>query len=191
MWFSSFLPTAFAILFLATKDDNKKYEDKAGLTGGFAGFICILFALAQTVAVSTKGIDLLKVLILARMSLGVLATIGALSIAVAAGMKGAVFVLLYFSFALFSLPEAFMLHNFAQALAVQAGRVPGGGSSARDFPQNTGNSFPHSQGPAMGPPQSGGGMMYAPQSGGMQHYPQQPEFGMAPQSQGYYGGGYR
>ena len=55
MVFASFVPTSFAIIFLATKDMSKSYNDESGITGGFAGFVCILFALAHTVAVSTKG----------------------------------------------------------------------------------------------------------------------------------------
>merc|ERR1712226_593134 len=172
MVFASFVPTSFAIIFLATKDNNSTYEDTAGITGGFAGFMCILFALAHTVAVNTKGVDLLKVLILARMSLGVLATIGALSIAAAAGMKGASFVLLYFSFALFSLPEAFMLHSYANALGGQGGRAP---------PSNVPSSFPGSIGSGMNQPPMSGGMM---QPGMMQPGMMQPGMMQPPQSGG-------
>jgi len=116
MMAASFVPMGFAAIYLGTIEENDKYEDDEGYSGITAGVFCILFAMSHSVAIMSKSVDLCKVLILARASLGIVAIFVAGYLAVVVGEKALFFSLLYFLFALFSLPEAFLLISYAEAL---------------------------------------------------------------------------
>eukprot|EP00930_Biecheleria_cincta_P102404 TRINITY_DN9412_c0_g1_i4.p1 TRINITY_DN9412_c0_g1~~TRINITY_DN9412_c0_g1_i4.p1 ORF type:complete len:390 (-),score=86.14 TRINITY_DN9412_c0_g1_i4:70-1218(-) len=111
----SFVPTLFGIWFLQTTEDNDVYKDKHGTSGAVAGLICCAYGLCAGASVASRGAENgAKVLILARLSLGVLAVLVALALIVADAEKASTFIIMYLLFAVISLPEAGMLYLYVQ-----------------------------------------------------------------------------
>jgi len=202
----SFMPTLFGMFFLSTWEDNDKYEDDHGMSGTLAGMMCILYGLAVGVASGGNSKDLCKVLILTRLCLGVFSLITGLLILFVG--KGGImkFVLMYFFFALCTVPEAGLLYVYVKQveldLFIAAGRAgwqgqdqsqPSGPAPFQGQPQQFHGQPP----PNWGSAQNWGGVAPAPMSafgmgaghcGGQVQYSVQgdtPHFGGVPGGAGF------
>lgn len=180
----SFVPTFFAITFLATATENESFKDKSGVSGFLSAMSCLAFGMLHSVAVNQKSIAGCKILIMARAILGILAIFFSGFLAILIGKKALGLTALYFMFGVFSLPEGFFLLTFAEALAMPPEEEEPQMPPAPPMPQTQQEPF------GLGaPPQHWGGVVSAPPQSGPPHFSGPvaggDDFGLAS------GGGYR
>jgi len=193
--FSSYIPTIFGIISLSTaKKELMKGGATAPTIGGLSGMLCVGYSIFFLFGISKRSPDLCKVIMMARLSLGVLFVIGGAFLAFSEDLSRAV---IFFCYAAFALPEAYLLFTYGAALqkdmeggddAGQIGMVqlspPSQGMRMSQLQADYGQPPPSFQNqPAQGYDQ-GGYDQQPPQQGYDQGYGQQP-----PQ-QGYDQGGY-
>lgn len=172
----SYLPTVFALVFLATRDDNDHYKDKKGFTGGVAGAVSLGYGLIHSIIVSsTRSEDLCQVLMLLRGIIGFLAFIGFLAIAVVGAGDALGFIFLWLVWSLSALPEAFMLYTYSAALRAEKLGLPVEPQHAPPAPPPSGGHLVMGHGGGFGLPPSWGGPQPPPQP--MQVPLQQPTSG--------------
>eukprot|EP00928_Gymnodinium_smaydae_P047789 TRINITY_DN31920_c1_g1_i1.p1 TRINITY_DN31920_c1_g1~~TRINITY_DN31920_c1_g1_i1.p1 ORF type:complete len:210 (-),score=31.80 TRINITY_DN31920_c1_g1_i1:86-715(-) len=141
MMVASYVPTSFAIVFFATANDNDEYKDKSGLSGLASGGLCMLYALFHSAAVTTKSMDLCRILVLSRLFLGVMAIFGAFTIAAVGKSDATAFVVLYALFAIFSCPEAYLLYIYANAIHSELYTNAMGGPASQAAPLKAPGSY--------------------------------------------------
>mmetsp|Transcript_1357 Transcript_1357/g.2972 ORF Transcript_1357/g.2972 Transcript_1357/m.2972 type:complete len:181 (+) Transcript_1357:84-626(+) len=113
----SYVPTIFGIAFLGSADAcGAAYGDERGVTGGFAGLLCLVYGLFCSSAVSRRNSSSCNVLAVARSAFTVVGALAGCGIAYSAGSYATGFVVMYISFAIFGIPEAYLLYAFAFAL---------------------------------------------------------------------------
>merc|ERR1712046_12071 len=133
-----------------------------GVLGGLSGALCIGYAMFFSFAVSSRNSDLLKVIMMARLSLGVLYVIGGAYLAVRTDLPRAV---IFFCYAAFALPEAYLLFTYAAAIQreIDIANMP---REAAVQLQNTNMNRPPASFEPPQPPPTVGGQQYAPPRGG-------------------------
>lgn len=118
----SYSPTAFGIFFLMTsRETGDSYEDKSGVSGVMAGLMCVAYGLCAGAASSGCPADICKVLVLARLGLGVVALLAGIFI-LALGdetEKAIKFVLMYLFLALMTVPEAGSFYLYVRQVQLE------------------------------------------------------------------------
>jgi len=180
---SSYLPTIFGTGFLATAHDNfgGEFKDEKGVMGGLAGVLTLGYGVFFCMGTSMKSPDLCKVIMMSRLSLGVLFVIGGAFLAVQSDLLRAV---IFFCYSAFALPEAYLLFTYGASLQRdidQANFEAGGGRAQLEMQSQMGYGNQNSE---RGPPQSAPPFHSQPgyhdQQGGMQVPMSDGGFGLAP-----------
>ena len=118
----SYSPALFGIFFLMTsRETEDSYEDKSGVSGILAGLACIAYGLCAGAASSGCPADFCKVLVLARLALGVISLLAGIFILALGDEtdKALKFVLMYIFFALMTVPEAGTFYMYVRQVQLE------------------------------------------------------------------------
>mmetsp|Transcript_26039 Transcript_26039/g.60310 ORF Transcript_26039/g.60310 Transcript_26039/m.60310 type:complete len:211 (-) Transcript_26039:98-730(-) len=188
MAFASYIPLCFGLFFVATLKQNDDYEDKSGTSGTMAAIMCIAYAMCAGAASGGGSTDLCKALVLARIVLGVMATIASVLILALGDETDKVlrFVLMYLLLALLTVPEAGIMYLYVRQVQLEKFMAQGGNLQAAAMQPGPANFM----GPPPLPVQSG--MPPGPYTGSVPYPGAAPYPSAAPYagSPGLYPGGY-
>lgn len=106
---------------MTSRETGDSYEDKSGVSGVMAGLMCVAYGLCAGAASSGCHADICKVLVLARLGLGVVALLAGIFI-LALGdetEKAIKFVLMYLFLALMTVPEAGSFYLYVRQVQLE------------------------------------------------------------------------